>query len=237
MSGEALYWVADTGFTVGASTYYFMWDDKAFYFAANVTDTSEPSATPKYGDALNSGDGTQLGIFGVDGKVAGQGTDHLFFTFHPKADNGQPDIYEHFNIIKQIANSEYGAAIASVMNGSSYTLEATIPWSVFATIFTNGFVNEIKGVEGQKMLISPCIMDINQGGQSLGTATGWFDAATTDTFVLTADAAGIDPNPPVVEEEVVAPVDENPDTADVGIISYVLASLSLLGGLIIKKKQ
>jgi hypothetical protein len=238
MSGDKLYWVADTGFTVGASTYYFMWDDKNFYFAANVADTSVPNATPKYGDALNSGDGTQLGIFGVDGKTAGQGTDHLFFTFHPKTDTGSPDIYEHFNIIKQIANAEYGATIASVMNGSSYTLEATIPWTVFATIYSNGFVNEIKGVEGQKMLISPCVMDLNQdGGQSLGTATGWFDAATTDTFVLAAATAGIDPNAAAPAEETAeTPADSNPDTADAGIISYVLASLSLLGGLVIKKK-
>jgi hypothetical protein len=251
-----LNYVADANNALGeGSVFRFMWDESNLYFLISVADKSVPDSAPPYGDALNSGDGVQFGVFGPTGGEAGVGETHLFFTMHPKTDNGSPDIYEHFNIVDQIANETHGAKIASTFqNDSAYTVEGYIPWSVFATVYKNGFTDEIKGVSGQQLRISCVVMEMNGGEQSLITKGGWFDFDETDTYTLTDAPAGFVPAPeteapveeapaPVAEEApaaAAAPAAATPaaQTGDTAAIIVLLASAAaVIGAAVIKKRR
>ncbi len=215
MAASKINFVVEANPSLGeGSKYRFMWDDTALYYICVVDDGSVPEIVPAYGDALNSGDGVQFGIFGPTGGAAGDGTGHLFFTEHPKTDNGQPDCYEHFNIVDQIANDTYGAKIASTFQtDSAYTVEGSIPWSVFATIYANGFSDEIKGVTGQVLRISCVIMDANGGEQSLAHNGGWFNFDETDIYTLVDTPAGFVPPAETAAPETEAPAPAPAETA------------------------
>ena len=210
MGASKLNFVVDANPDLGeGSKFCFMWDDAALYYIAQVEDNSVPEIVPAYGDALNSGDGIQFGVFGPTGAPGGDGSGHLFFSCHPKTDNGQPDCFEHFNIAEQIANDKYGAKIASTFQtASAYTVEGSIPWSVFATIYANGFVDEIKGVEGQVLRISNVIMEANGSDQSLAHTCGWFNFDETDYYTLVNTPAGYEPPVETAAPETEAPAPE-----------------------------
>ena len=215
MSLASINFVVEANPSLGdGSKYRFMWDDSALYYICVVDDGSVPDIVPTYGDALNSGDGVQFGIFGPTGGPGGDGSGHLFFTEHPKTDNGQPDCYEHFSIVDQIANDTYGAKIASTFQSdSAYTVEGLIPWSVFATIHSNGFNDEIKGVAGQILRISCVIMDANGGDQSLAHNGGWFNFDETDIYTLVDTPAGYVPPVETAAPETEAPAPAPAETA------------------------
>lgn len=248
-----LNYVVDSNNALGEGTAFrFMWDESNLYYLISVADTSVPDSAPPYGDALNSGDGVQFGVFGPTGGDAGVGESHLFFTMHPKTDNGSPDLYEHFNIVDQIANDTHGAKIASTFqNDSAYTVEGYIPWSVFATIYKNGFTDEIKGVSGQQLRISCVVMELNGSDQSLITKGGWFNFDETDIYTLTDAPAGFIPAPeteapveeapaPVAEEApaAAAPAAEitSAQTGDAAAIILLAAAAAIIGAVVIRKR-
>jgi hypothetical protein len=237
---DNLNWVANANPSIEKSMYYFMWDADYLYFAADVKDTTESSILPAFGQALNAGDGTQLAIYGMDSTTGPtDGSEMLFFTIHPKTDSGEPDVYEHFNAVRQISE----AKIASVFNGAAYTLECAIPFSVFNEIYNNGFINDIKGVSGQKWKMDLVIMDADDAGsQSLGTNAAWFDPNTSNTYTLADTGAGIDPTPAPVETPetaetgAAAPVETTaPQTGDITLISAVI--LACAAAVIISGKK
>ena len=238
MKQDNLNWVLDINPSSGNSMFYFMWDAGYIYFAADVRDTTVSDIIPSYGAALNSGDGTQWAVYGMDSTGGTtEGEQMMFFSIHPKTDNSRPDVYEHFNQIAQIADAE----IASVFNGSAYTLECAMPFSVFAAAYANGFINEIKGVTGQQWKMDLVIMDADGSDQSLGTNAAWFDPAASNTYTLVDTGAGIDPTPPAAEtqaEPAAAPVTTSAVPA-AQTSDYLLPSLILLAcaAAVIRKKK
>ncbi|MDD4773909.1 MAG: sugar-binding protein [Eubacteriales bacterium] len=243
MKQDNLNWVLDVNPSSGNSMYYFMWDAGYIYFAADVKDTTVSDIIPSYGAALNSGDGTQWAFYGMDSTGGTtEGEQMMFFSIHPKADNGQPDVYEHFNQIAQLADVK----IASVFSGTAYILECAVPFSVFAAAYANGFINDIKGVAGQQWKMDLVIMDADGSDQSLGTNAAWFDPAASNTYTLVDAGAGIDPAPPAAETqaeaaaeaeaeaEAAAPVTTAAQTSD-----YALASLILMAfaAAVMRKKR
>jgi hypothetical protein len=241
---DSLNWVAKVNPSTGDSKMYFMWDANNIYFAADVKDTTVSSILPKFGEALNSGDGTQLAIYGIDATTnpaPQDGSELLFFSVHPKTDSGAPDVYEHFSIKSQIKE----AKIASAFNGAAYTIECAIPFSTLATAKSNGFINEIKGIVGQKWKMDLIIMDADEtGGQSLGTNAAWFDPTTSNTYTLADTGAGIDPASTAAETAAPAGTDTTApatttaaQTSDFAVISTKAVMLLCTAAVILLRKK
>ena len=237
MSMSKLLVNAGTDVKMGDSKSYFMWDDTNLYFLADVKDLTAPDTAPAMGAALNVGDGFQLGIFSTEKGAAGQGGTHLFVTAHPKTLEGTPDMYEHFNIIGQLTGT-LGAKIASKMVDNSYVVECSVPWTIFAQIYTNGFAAEIKGVTGQQMLVSNVIMEMNGAEQGLLTNTGWFTPDEIDTYTLSDVAAGPAPVVETVVEDTAVDASANPETSDMAMFPVVaLLVISAVVFVAVKKKN
>lgn len=239
MNQDSLNWVASVNPSSGNSTFYFMWDSDYVYFAADVKDTTASDIVPAFGAALNSGDGTQWAIYGMDST---EGTDAgeqmLFISIHPKTDSGDPDVYEHFNLMSQVSD----AKIASAVNDSAYTLECAMPFSTFAAAYDNGFINEIKGVAGQQWKMDLVIMDADGSDQSLGTNAAWFDPSTSNVYTLSDTGAGIDPAPAAevtdaADPDAEAPATDAPQTADMKIASASAVLLACAAAVILLKKK
>lgn len=246
MKQDNLNWVASVNPSTGNSMFYFMWDADYLYFAADVKDTTVSSLIPAFGAALNTGDGTQLAVYGIDSTTGPtDGSELLFFSVHPKTDSGAPDVYEHFSIINQIPE----AKIASAFNGAAYTLECAIPYSTFAQAKSNGFINEIKGIVGQQWKMDLIIMDADEdGGQSLGTNAAWFDPNTSNTYTLADTGAGIDTTSAVVETEAPVVVDAGEaapvtttataaQTSDYAIVSTSVVLLACAAAVVFFSKK
>ncbi len=168
-------------FTPGSS-FNYMWADDGLYFYADIKDNTAPGTAPEYGAALNSGDGIQIGIHTAEDSADGGSGQHLFFTFHPKTSNGDPDIFEHFAINGNVNGT---CKIAVKFEGNSFLIEGFIPFSTFDKI-----TPAIEFKTGAKLYIQCVIMDDVDGTQAIYTDGWWFNGEKNAVYTLTDTQAG-----------------------------------------------
>ncbi len=183
-SNSNLTWVTTTG-NIGASKIYVMWDDEALYIAADVRDTTKSGYQPGANDAMNAGDGLQLCFMNGTSNV-------VYWDFLPWTGTGDAStagsyIHRIYNNTAQTTNVN----MASVLNGSNYTMEVKLKWSDFAT-YASGYYGTI-GNSGNEFVIEFIVMDTTASSSTTGLGVmtkKWGDATQTPKYTLKNTPAG-----------------------------------------------
>jgi len=164
-----------------SATFYFVWDEKGIYFAADVKDSTRSEVRPEVDEGYNKGDGPQFFIYAGEGAWP---SDVAGFTFHPERANGTPGVWEHF----AIGAEDTAAKIASKFkaDGSGYIVEGMMPASTLLKTPT-----PFKLEAGTKFPMVNALMDETGEAQYNIFDGAWLDQSLDDMnkYTLSANVA------------------------------------------------
>nr|MBQ4320574.1 hypothetical protein [Clostridia bacterium] len=210
------------------ATFQWMWDDAGIYFVAEVKDTT-PMATPfapKAG-SYNSKDGVQVCIYGSPTGKGSTVKTLLFYSFAPTSTTGEALIGEHFCYGTGSKGADVPAnegAVAATYSKTGYVVEGFIAKEGLAKT-----TPAIAFKEGTLLPLANIVLDEYDGKTTaIFTDTAWFDANTSNKYVLTkAETAGF------VPEETKAPT----AAATMDPIALLAAAAVLSGAVVVSKKR
>lgn len=235
--------VTNTDTSFQGATFRWMWDDAGLYLFAEINDSTAPekSHEPNAG-SYNSGDGIQVCIYASDEFEGANVTNLFFYSLIPQATDGNPYIGEHFVYGDGGSGIDVPASeakIASVVSGSSYTIEAFIAKESLAKSDP-----AIVIAEDAVLPLANIVMDQDGATQALFTDTAWFSGINSNKYKLVNTEAGAvevedietptEPTPEAPTPETPAPT--APQTNDTLVVFVAAALISLVIVSVMRKR-
>ena len=218
--------------------FYYSWDEKGLYLAADVIDTDvnmAPDSTAVYNmDAFQ----IALDPGGLIGADAGDGG--MFFSIGPIADGTLGAVYHPYGTGSGDPFDYKGAYSVS---DSGWQFEMIIPWTSIEILGGDGYA--WTHGDGQSINALLCMLDREEEG----AVTNAYKIAIADRVsFLPADyplslnlstyvAPSLDVEEPTVDEPATdAPAADTPATADAGIVAAA-AVMAVAAGVVLSKKH
>lgn len=164
-------------------TFSYLWDDEALYLFAEITDKTPAEILNKAKNgSYNSKDGVQMCLYVNQNCTAATAGQLFFFSFCPKASDGNAYAGEHFIYSNGSTGKDVPEiTVASAETADGYTVEARIPQSVFEKASP-----AIRLSEGTVFAMGNVIMDTDDYTQELFCDTAWFNAPKSNKYTLSA---------------------------------------------------
>ena len=216
--------------------FYYSWDEKGLYLAADVLDTDVCKAadiSDVYGKDAFQIALDPAGLIAADG---GQGG--MFYSIGPLEDGTLGAVYHPYGGAAE--EFDYSGAYSITANG--WQFEMIIPWTSIEILAADGY--EWKHADGGTINALLCMLDREEEG----TVTNAYKLAIADrvsflpedyplNLVLsTYVAPSLEVEEPAADETVDAPATTAPTTADAGIVAAA-AVMAVAAGVVLSKKH
>jgi len=183
--------------TFTEAAFYYMWDEKCFYYIAVIDDPTSTDVVPEYGDfqSYYTTDGVHFQFYAADNDTAGNAfklPHSVWVGAVPRTSENKASTYFEWGISAEatdITDAQWGATVAAKMTGdSAYVIEGAIPWKIFEKSTENGWTGDINGKAGQSMKMETMIWEVDgSSAEKRYTSTLWRAPSQCDIFVLSGD--------------------------------------------------
>ena len=223
--------------------FYYSWDEKGLYLAADVSDT-DVCVADDISVLYSSNDAFQIAIdpAGLIGDDAGSGA--MFYSIGPMKDGNLGAVYHPYGGAAE--EFEYTGAYRITNDG--WEFEMLIPWTSIEILGGDGY--DWKHADGEIINALLCVLDREEEGTvSIAyqiTKTGAVTFLPEDyplelhlsTYVAPSlEVEEPEADEPAVEEPVVdTPAESAPTTADAGIVAAA-AVMAVAAGVVLSKKN
>ena len=216
--------------------FYYSWDEKGLYLAADVLDTDVNKAadiSDVYGKDAFQIALDPAGLIAADG---GQGG--MFYSVGPLEDGTLGAVYHPYGG----APEEFDYTGAYSITDGGWQFEMIIPWTSIEILGGDGY--DWKHADGATINALLCMLDREEEG----TVTNAYKLAIADrvsflpedyplNLVLsTYVAPSLEVEEPAADETVDAPAESAPVTADAGIVAAA-AVMAVAAGVVLSKKH
>ena len=219
--------------------FYYSWDEKGLYLAADVADTDVVKAAD-ISDAYGK-DAFQIaldpaGLIGNDGGDGG-----MFYSIGPMKDGNLGAVYHPYGG----AAEEFEYTGAYTLTDDGWQFEMIIPWTSIEILGGDGY--EWKHADGEVINALLCVLDREEGGAvannyqitKTGAVTFLPEDYPLELHLSTYVAPSLEVEEPAVEEPAVdAPAADTtaPTTAAAGFVAAA-AVMAVAAGVVLSKKH